>query len=65
LSAFVFQKGGKEMSALAYHRFRKRLAIPDETLDLIREAKDQGLDFKRFLKDALNYVKAQEWRRNK
>jgi hypothetical protein len=52
----------KEMSALAHRRFRKRLAIPDETLDLIREANDQGLDFKLFLKDALKYVEAHERR---
>ena len=48
------------MSALTYQQFQKRMAIPDETIDLICKAEDQGLDFKRFLKDALSYVKAQE-----
>jgi hypothetical protein len=38
------------------------MAIPDETIDLICKAEDQGLDFESFLKDALKYVKAQERR---
>jgi hypothetical protein len=38
------------------------MAIPDETLDLICKAKNQGLDFERLLEDALKYVKGQEER---
>jgi hypothetical protein len=56
---FCFERR-KEMSGLTYQQFRKRMAIPDETIDLICKAEDQGLDFKRFLKDALNNVKSRE-----